>query len=226
MTGSITNIIKSLYKLWPSPPSESEILEEYFKKSRKAALDSAKANYNEENLFYKPLATAQKVEYLFLRLKEEKLIEETHGAVDNFLARVGSFFIEESLPEKPQLQYHLNQLWMILHNSPKDDIIKKYRTNTPGDAMIMIANKNILYNETGRLYKSFKDKAPELKDDPNCSFKADDFPLLCCPVADEAKKQAAKQLRRNKDAGFIAISLTLATTILVTGYAISYFKKK
>lgn len=226
MTRSITSIIRSLYSLWPSPPSEEEILEGYFKKSRKAALDFAKTTYHEEDLFYKPLAKAQKIEYLFLRLREEQLIEEKHSSIDNFFAHVGSFFIEQRIPENNSLQYRLDRLWMILNNSPEDDRIKKYHTNTPLDAIVMIANRNILDNETARLYKSFKEKFPNLKDDLKCSFDSNDFPLLCCPVADEAKKQAKNQLQRNKDAGFIAISLTLATTALLTNYAIRYFKNK
>lgn len=223
MIGSITNMIKSLYRLWPSTPSESEILEGYYKKSRKAASDFAKENYHEEDLFYKPLAKAQKIEYLFLRLQEERSIQEKHTAVDNFLANIGSFFIEQKLPEEQGLQYRLDRLWMILNNSSDDTTIKNYLTNNPIDSTIMIANRNILNNETARLYKSFKEKFPELKDDPNCSFKYNEFPLLACPVADEAKKQAKHQLQTDKDAGFIAISLTLATTALVTHYAIKHF---
>ncbi|MES2198683.1 MAG: hypothetical protein V4489_00745 [Chlamydiota bacterium] len=226
MSASIRNIINNLYNLGLNAPSESELLEDHYKKSRKAARDFALQKCHEEALFYKPLSEAQKIEFLFLKAKEEKATEDKYSSVDIFLNRVGSVFIEETIPEKRELQYQLDQLWMILHNSPTDAEIKIAYATDDVEFLTLKNNRDILDNETKRLYKSLTTSFPDLKKPRECSFKPGTFLPLCCPIADKVRNRANIQLQYNKDVGFAVTIAVISTASIVALYAVHYFQKK
>lgn len=240
MTSQINNILRSLYTIGFSSPSDADVLDECYKKSRKSAIEFAKEIGGlEETLFCEALSNAQETEFLSFKEKEEIEIEKNYTYLGKCIANIGSLFLEKEKPTTPDLQYQLDKLWVVINNTRTDEQIS-VDTEDSLEAILMTYNRNVVKNEASRLYKFYKKSYEGLKD-PYIQNYADKqlaaearrkylavkhFPNLWSPSEELAKKQARVQLSKDINTGLIVSIGAIAITAIAATYAVRYFARK